>query len=83
MIISNNNKAFGFLSEIFPLEHWCRGRSDDQRLCEIGSILQKERKKKKKKQKRKQEMWLRSFLSGAPPPKKNPRSAPLRDTTCV
>ena len=45
MIISNNNKAFGFLYEIFPLEHWCRGRSVDLRLCEIASILQKEKTK--------------------------------------
>ena len=27
MIICNNNKAFGFLFENFPLDHWCRGRS--------------------------------------------------------
>ena len=69
MIISNNNKAFGFLYENFPLEHRCRGRSLELRLCERGSILQKEKRKNK------QEMWLRSFPSSAPPPKKSPGSA--------
>ena len=45
---------------------------DDLQLSITGSIL----RKKKQKQKKQHEIRLRSFLSGATPPKKNTGSAP-------